>query len=612
MADTARRPPEQTVTDDDIQQHVEDALDWAEPGVDGSRIVVTVDRGVVTLRGTVDTPAENLSAERVAKRVRGVETVINHLAMSSPVDIEARHSEDTQAGARASATRRALLVLSLLLAAAGAARAEIGVIVLEPVSALGFFTRVGHAGTYLSNICPDGSPVRMRLCRPGESGGVVIRSSALSVNEDYDWAIVPFEEYLHGFGSPDLAPLIGTRTLQTALERDAFVPVFSRAITTTADGAIPEGQWTAALATRFDRGIYVFSVETTPADDAAIIAEYNAAPNKSRFNFFYQNCSDQAKGIFDLVLPHTTGDRTSGITMQTPKGLAKALVHRALAHPELSLRVRRYPQIPGTFGRSRGVLFPMENAYRNIAFAPYWYFGGFREVALGAMVYHEVISRFDLLEASRAFQSASVAELTVEQHRLRQRQDAIRVALASAQHGADWPRLSVLNASVSRRLSDIRRAKHAEISRLAGTTAQWRALRREFQATIRGLGARLAVRRELQRPFEEFSSDGTLSRHLLRSFEADGEFYVEREGPWIRLPLGEEDWGATGLSRSQILDGDPRVATLVLAAVVDYHLHQSESRREDIAYVDGLFTLLRRASAALLRDAGAFTAAEGE
>ena len=114
-------------------------------------------------------------------------------------------------------------------------------------------------------------------------------------------------------------------------------------------------RWKASLATRFDRSLYVFSVETTPADDAAIIAEYNAAPNKSRFNFFYQNCSDQAKGIFDLILPHTTGDRTSGITMQTPKGLAKALVQRALTHSELPLRVRRYPQIPfhGRGGKCR-------------------------------------------------------------------------------------------------------------------------------------------------------------------------------------------------------------------------------------------------------------------
>ena len=109
--------------------------------------------------------SDDQTAERVAQRVRGVETVINHLAVSSAAETGARHREKAQA----SATRRALLVIGLLLAAASAARADIGVIVLEPVSALGFFTRVGHAGTYLSNICPDGSPVRMRLCRPGKA-----------------------------------------------------------------------------------------------------------------------------------------------------------------------------------------------------------------------------------------------------------------------------------------------------------------------------------------------------------------------------------------------------------------------------------------------------------
>ena len=70
-------------------------------------------------------------------------------------------------------TARLLLVICFVLATANSSRADIGVIVLEPIGALGFFTRVGHAGTYFSNICRDGSPIRMRLCVPGESGGVV-------------------------------------------------------------------------------------------------------------------------------------------------------------------------------------------------------------------------------------------------------------------------------------------------------------------------------------------------------------------------------------------------------------------------------------------------------
>lgn len=71
----------------------------------------------------------------------------------------------------------------------------------------------------------------------------------------------------------------------------------------------------------------------------------------------------------------------------------------------------------------------------------------------------------------------------------------------------------------------------------------------------------------------------------------------------MKLQLGEGEWRSTGLSKSHILAGDPRVAALIFAAMIDYHLHQPESRREDIESVDGLFTLLRQASGAIERDA---------
>jgi hypothetical protein len=112
--------------------------------------------------------------------------------------------------------------------------------------------------------------------------------------------------------------------------------------------------------------------------------------------------------------------------MQTPKGLAKTLVDRARARPALRLQVERYPQVPGTISRSAEVLFPMENTYRNLSFAPYWYFGGFREVALGAMFYHQVLAPFRLAGAFEDFLSAPAGRLTVEQIRLRSLQDEVR------------------------------------------------------------------------------------------------------------------------------------------------------------------------------------------
>ena len=502
---------------------------------------------------------------------------------------------------------RLLLAIGLVLAMANPSRADIGVIVLEPIGALGFFTRVGHAGTYFSNICQDGSPVRMRLCLPGESGGVVSKYSPLSEHEDYDWAIVPFEEYMHGLASRDFAPMIGTPKLQSAIERYNFGPLFSRALKTTSPEELPDGQWKAALATRFDRTIYILSVETSAADDAIIVAAFNAAPNKSRFNFFYRNCSNQAKAIFDLILPHidTIGDRTSGVTMETPKGLAKALVDQALRNPELNLRVRRYAQIPGTFGRSRDVLFPMENTYRSLGFAPWWFFGGFREVALGAMFYHEVLSPFDMLESSRDFISPKAAQLTLEQHRLRRRQDEVRLALASAHNGgSSWWKLSELNMEVFRRLGEVRNEKRAEVRRVAGSQAQWHALDMEFRTMVRALSERRFVPEALREPFAQFEPNGTLSDPLLQYFEARGAFYVDAaRGPWMTLPLVEGETQATGLSRSQILAGDPRVALLVLAAIIDYNLYESEGHREDIEYVHGMFALFRQASDTMSRQA---------
>lgn len=120
---------------------------------------------------------------------------------------------------------------------------------------------------------------------------------------------------------------------------------------------------------------------------------------------------------------------------------------------------------------------------------------------------------------------------------------------------------------------------------------------------VRGMSGRLALRDELQQPFERMASNGRSSRELLRLFEADSEFYVDRGGPWLRLPLTEGEWGASGVSRSQVLAGDPRVAVLVLAAVIDHNLHQSDARREDIEYVDGLMTLFRQASDNIGREA---------
>lgn len=66
------------MTDRELQEHVQNALDW-EPSVDAADIGVTVDAGVITLRGDVRTYSEKAAAERVALRVYGAKAVANDI-----------------------------------------------------------------------------------------------------------------------------------------------------------------------------------------------------------------------------------------------------------------------------------------------------------------------------------------------------------------------------------------------------------------------------------------------------------------------------------------------------------------------------------------------------
>jgi len=504
-----------------------------------------------------------------------------------------------------------LVVLALVVASAAPASAEIGLVLLEPVGTLGFWTRVGHAATYLSNVCPDDSPVRMRLCRPGELGGVVSRYAPFSEREAYDWAIVPFETYLHGFPAAELAPIVVTRRLQDLVERRSFDGLFSHALTARSNGDLPAGQWKATLANRYVRNLYVFSVATTREDDEAIVEEFNRAPNRSCFNFFYGNCSNQAKRVFKLVLPEPVGDRVGGVSMEAPKGLVKALVARALEHPEFGLRARRYPQLPGPFPPSSSALFPLENMYKSIALLPWWYYEGFRVVGAGAIFYHQVISPFDIRQAVRAFGSPRATRLTLEQRRLRRQQDEVRRAFSRAVANSEpWSRLATLDAAVDRRLARIGRELQHEVARVDGTPAAWHERRLEFTNLMRaaaqtgGLPARVS-------PWVDRAGRGgrapTLSRKLLRFMEKEAEISIDAGsgGPWIRLTFADQGTIATGLSRAEVLAGDPLAAVLVLAAGIDANVNGPEASRDGLAEVDALLARLRLAVDVLAAGPGA-------
>jgi osmotically-inducible protein OsmY len=86
--------------DKDLKQHVENAFDW-EPSVDAKDIGVSVDEGVVTLRGNVTSYTEKIAAERVALRVYGVKAVANDLVVRLASVYQRTDTEIAQAAVNA-------------------------------------------------------------------------------------------------------------------------------------------------------------------------------------------------------------------------------------------------------------------------------------------------------------------------------------------------------------------------------------------------------------------------------------------------------------------------------------------------------------------------------
>jgi osmotically-inducible protein OsmY len=88
------------MTDLELKRHVEEALTW-EPSFDAADIGVSVDNGVVTLRGDVTTYTARSAAERVSLAVYGVKAVANDLNVRLLGDHQRTDSDVAQAAVSA-------------------------------------------------------------------------------------------------------------------------------------------------------------------------------------------------------------------------------------------------------------------------------------------------------------------------------------------------------------------------------------------------------------------------------------------------------------------------------------------------------------------------------
>src|SRR6266581_103878 len=252
----------------------------------------------------------------------------------------------------ASSIRRTLAVLAMLSALGLRAGSSATLFLEEPYGKMGFFTATGHAAVYLSSVCAE-TPVVLRRCAPGETGIVLSRYDAVG---GYDWVAIPLIPYLYAVERPDDVPLFADAKMALFL-RDRYRRKYMEDVAPDAkNGETPGGNWYQLVGSSYDRTIYGFEVETTAAQDEALIRKYNSSSNRSHFHLVSNNCADFAKGVFNFYYPKSLHRSiVADVGMTTPKQMAKMLTRFSERHPELQFSRLIISQVPGSMPRSSAV-----------------------------------------------------------------------------------------------------------------------------------------------------------------------------------------------------------------------------------------------------------------
>lgn len=252
---------------------------------------------------------------------------------------------------------RALLVAVALLWAgsAGTAGADVVLLLAEPYGRGAGFNPTGHVSLYLTRVCAE-TPTRLRRCRDDEAGVVLSRYNRLG---NFDWAAVPVLGYLYGVAHAEDVPASTTPASARAL-RDAYRRAHLRALFPD-ERAERDRRWMQMVGAAHDRQFVAISVATAPEQDDELIAAFNGAENRPRFNVLFRNCADFARDVINTYYyPRALRSNViADLGVTTPKQVARSLVRHGRRHPETALSVFLIPQIPGNrkpSPRTRGVL----------------------------------------------------------------------------------------------------------------------------------------------------------------------------------------------------------------------------------------------------------------
>jgi hypothetical protein len=470
-----------------------------------------------------------------------------------------------QRGARFHGRRVAIsatVVCLLLLVSCTTAKADVGVILNDSLdTSVARVLESGHSAVYLSRICPE-SPVKLRLCRAGESGSVISTYINLGEDHSFAWNIVPLNVYLYGVEDPRNRPLFGTNKIKRALEdnyRDTLLsPYCQQSSCQTSDKA----EWREMVGAALSRNIYIFVVDTSVEQDLELIAKLNSLPNEDHFNGVTRNCADFARDLINTYFPHATGTNyMNDFGIASPKAIARSFTRYALRHPETRFRVLHIPQLPGDLKQSSEPRMATEQ----MTHSKEWL------VPMVVVAAHEL----PFVAASYELTGRFNPEHEFEQHPTAEATD-IAFQIRSAKGDNDKLLVTQLKAKESH-----------ELAKFVGSGQDWKQDRKTFNSIVDE-----AVHEEviptpeaLKRLFARLDAQGT------PFFDSNGELWmtVSDDGGTYQVGLSADNLLATG--------SDPQLAYAVLLARIHTVMESSKYRREPLPDLQADLDLLRRARA---------------
>jgi hypothetical protein len=480
-----------------------------------------------------------------------------------------------------------IAILVAMFVAASAARAGVGVILNDSLdTSVERITGSGHTAVYFSHICPE-SPVKLRLCRPGEEGSVMSNYINIGEDQNYEWNVVPLSVYVYGVENPRHRPLVGTDKIKAALEdryRDKYLGPWC---TTEACRKSDKSEWREMVGAGLSRNFYIFFVETTEQQDLEIIARFNADPNVNHFNGAIRNCADFTKDAVNAYFPHSAHrDFLNDFGMTSPKAVARSFTRYAIAHPEMQFRVLHFSQTPGTIKRSTEPHSGTEQLYHSkkllvpmLLFADY-------ELA-GVAASYLLTGRFN---SQHQYEAHSAASPTAPGS------DAPGVTALKA----DPPDASKDSSAYDPAAEPQKLLEIQERDAIVGTPDEWKAYRKAVDGMIDD-----CVR-------EEFIPDRGYLKRLLKDLDKDSKITVTPNGSlWMDVPTpGGTGTTRVGLSASNILsrNSDPRLAYEILLDRADRELRSPMHSRETMIEFKQNWDLLQTAAKNPLRTSAASSA----